>query len=288
MGVIYKITSPTGRLYVGQTKCFRKRVKSYRHKCVNINYTNNKLFNSFKKHGFDSHKIEIIETIDDNILYEREKFWIKELDTYCFENKKHLNMSRGGEGGGKTWMFDIERREKQSENNKGANNFFYGKKHSDSTKKILSEKMSEINKRIGRVVPKWGAEKGRLKVIKPVIVYDKNGIFVSEFESVTDAANYLKVSPSCVSGTCRMEHTNVNGYVVRFKEIGYPLKIDVSGVKAKTVTRPVYCFINGENILYSSATDASKKTGVPKTTINRAAYYNNGKPIRSGYIFTYT
>jgi hypothetical protein len=38
---------------------------------------------------------------------------------------------------------------------------------------------------------------------------------------------------------------------------------------------------------HPSAQEASEYFLIPKTTINRAAMYNNGKPIRTGYQFYY-
>ena len=58
MGVIYKITSPSGRLYVGKTHDLRKRVNAY--KCdVRKNRKDLKLHNSLRKYGWDAHILEV-------------------------------------------------------------------------------------------------------------------------------------------------------------------------------------------------------------------------------------
>lgn len=100
MGIIYKITSPTGRLYVGKTKHLGRRINSYKYKIVkNIGWKNSMIMNSLQKYGWDAHKFDIIEECQNEKLNEREIFWIKELGTYCFDNPKNMNMSRGGDGG---------------------------------------------------------------------------------------------------------------------------------------------------------------------------------------------
>lgn len=292
MGVIYKIESPNGRIYVGQTKQLGKRIA-----CYKFNYTknkfssgHNKLYNSLKKYGFDNHKFSVIEEVGDDILYEREKYWIKELDTYCFDNPKHLNMSRGGEGGGRTWMFDVERRKKISESVKGKNNSFYGKKHTEETKKNLSKKTSEYNKKHNVKIPKWGIEKGRLKILVSIVCYDKYGNFLKEYNSATEASRLLKLDRAQIVKSCRKIITGVSGkYVFRYKEKNYPLKIEVEGIKSQSIKRPVLYLDKKHEIIkeYESAFEASIDLDIPKTTINRAALRESIRPIRKGYIFLY-
>jgi len=55
---IYKITSPTGKVYVGQSKNIEKRFQNHKSP-YNLNKST-KLYNSFKKHGIENHIFEII------------------------------------------------------------------------------------------------------------------------------------------------------------------------------------------------------------------------------------
>ena len=55
---IYKITSPTGRVYIGQSKNIEKRFQNHKSP-YNLN-KNTKLYNSFKKYGVENHTFEII------------------------------------------------------------------------------------------------------------------------------------------------------------------------------------------------------------------------------------
>ena len=69
---IYKITSPTGRIYIGQSKNFEKRFSDYRRgRCPQ----QRRLFNSLFKHGFVNHSIEIIEICEVEDLDCRERYW---------------------------------------------------------------------------------------------------------------------------------------------------------------------------------------------------------------------
>lgn len=72
IGVIYKIVSPSNKVYIGQTVSKVKRFSKYKKGCCG-NQT--RLNNSFLKYGFKNHKIEIIEECDIEILNERERYW---------------------------------------------------------------------------------------------------------------------------------------------------------------------------------------------------------------------
>lgn len=290
MGFIYKITSPTGRLYVGQTKHIARRINLYKYKIVkNVGWKNAMIMNSLQKYGWAAHKFEIIEECGDEQLSEREKFWIKELNTYCFDNPRNMNMSRGGEDGAKPWMHDLERRKQQSERFTGEGNPFYGKTHTPEQREKKSKQVSEYNKKIGWQVPEWGVEKGRDIVRKPIVCYDRNGEFVKEFNCARTASKEMELEHTSISMCCNLKRTHVGGYVFRYKTENYPMKIDVGVLKEQAVRKPVlWLDKNGEvKFEFESPEEASNFTLVPKTTIRRACAYNNGRPIRNGMIFKY-
>lgn len=91
---IYKIQSPSYKIYIGKSRNFKNRVREY-NKLKNS--SQRRLDNSFKKYGIDNHKIEILfkcEEIDLNLW---EIFFIKFFDT--FGTKHGLNLQSGGQGG---------------------------------------------------------------------------------------------------------------------------------------------------------------------------------------------
>lgn len=89
---IYKITSPTGRVYIGQSVNIHKRWADYR--CLHNCSEQRRLYNSFKKHGVLSHNFEIIEVCTTDIINDREKYYVELLD--CV--KHGLNIKAGGFG----------------------------------------------------------------------------------------------------------------------------------------------------------------------------------------------
>jgi group I intron endonuclease len=69
---IYKITSPTGRIYIGSSKDIQKRWWSYFSKnCKD----QPKLYNSLCKYGVEKHTFEIIEYCEFEILFLLERAW---------------------------------------------------------------------------------------------------------------------------------------------------------------------------------------------------------------------
>jgi len=61
---IYKITSPSGRVYIGQSVNIEKRFKKYvRLDCKE----QTRLYRSFKKHGVENHMLEIIELCSEHL-----------------------------------------------------------------------------------------------------------------------------------------------------------------------------------------------------------------------------
>lgn len=288
MGFIYKITNPNGRLYVGKTYNTRKRINA--HRCASKKErTGIILLNSIRKYGWENHKFDIIEEIADELMNEREMFWIAELKTYCYEYPGQMNMTKGAEGQRSTWMHDIERRKKASKSAKGEGNNFFGKRHTEKNKKLIGELTRARHLERGTRIPEWGAEKGRNVVRRPVVCYNMDGCFLSEYTSLTDAANKLKIAVESVKDSLKKDTWVRSKYFFRYKEGELKLKIDVPSVTNKTVKRPIFWLSEDLEVIceFASAQEASDFFGIPKTTINRAAQYNDLNTIRTGHIFCY-
>ena len=69
---IYKITSPTNKIYIGQSINIERRWNEYKkYYCK----TQPKLYFSLKKYGHERHIFEIIEECDESILLPKEIYW---------------------------------------------------------------------------------------------------------------------------------------------------------------------------------------------------------------------
>ncbi len=82
---IYKITSPIGKIYIGQSIDINNRISSYKNlKCKN----QTKLYHSLLKYTFENHKFEILEECEINVLNERERYY---QDFYNSTSRNNLN-----------------------------------------------------------------------------------------------------------------------------------------------------------------------------------------------------
>ena len=108
MKCIYKLTSPSNKIYIGQTINFKNRMGKYK----NVNCKNQtKIYNAIKKYGFDSFKVEVlIEVESKEYLDKLEKFFIKFYNS--FENGYKCNT------GGKFYKISEEQKKRLSKVNK--------------------------------------------------------------------------------------------------------------------------------------------------------------------------
>jgi hypothetical protein len=89
MGIIYKITSPSNKVYIGQTiHTLEERIKGHKKKSTNCTL----LKRAIDKYGIKM-VYEVVETIPDELLDEREIYWIKYYNSLA---PNGYNCSTGG------------------------------------------------------------------------------------------------------------------------------------------------------------------------------------------------
>lgn len=131
---IYKITSPTNKIYIGQSVDIERRWNN--HKSMPKSDKGNLLYNSFLSHGVDSHKFEILERCSKEMLNEREIYYIEKYQT--FDTEHGLNLTKGGDS---KVVFSKKTLQKMSEAKKGVRpEHLIGHKHSKETRDILRKK----------------------------------------------------------------------------------------------------------------------------------------------------
>ena len=120
---IYKITSPTDKIYIGQSKNIQKRWSYYK----NLNCKGQqKLYKSFLKYGVINHVFEILELCSEQELNTKEFDYIKKYNSF---NTKHgLNLTSGGDN----LLVSDETRKKISISNTG-------RKATNESRKKMSE-----------------------------------------------------------------------------------------------------------------------------------------------------
>lgn len=278
--VIYKITSPSGRIYIGKTAHLNKRIESY--KCNNCK--NQKLlFASIKKYGFDNHVIEIIEAFlgtnsESNI---KEIFWIDKYKSNFSkwgEIGNGLNLTDGGEGvkGVKVSEATKEKLRNSHQNNpnrkhKGVkwtknhrDKVAYSKSLTTTTawnkgKSYSHLSADERKQRFGKHHLGNTYNKGRKQsperikkhadilrgrphptLYKPVLQYDLNGFFINEYPSVQEAAKKSGMSRWAVSDI-------LNGKIKKPRKYIFKFKTEIPFYKYK-ITRRIFKIENIKNI----------------------------------------
>lgn len=134
---IYKITSPTGRVYIGQSINIKRRFTDYR---TRVNCVQKALSKSFNKYSVNSHQFDIIEYCSIEQLNCAERFWQDEFDVL---GKNGLNclLTPCNE---KRYKHSEETIKIMSERMKGSNNPMYGKTFSEEHKAKLRGKRESI------------------------------------------------------------------------------------------------------------------------------------------------
>lgn len=122
---IYKIVSPTGRVYIGQSRHVKKRLRSY---LSNYGFRNQiRLKHSFEKHGIESHIFSIEKECHHEDLNRLERYY---QDLYDCIGKNGLNCMLTT-ADGKQKIYTEESKRKMSEGRTGEKNHMFGRRGKD-------------------------------------------------------------------------------------------------------------------------------------------------------------
>lgn len=136
---IYKITSPSGRVYIGQSIDIERRFYTYRKMYEAKQLI---LYRSFLKHGVENHIFEIIEECEVDDLNCRERHW---QDFYEVVSEKGLNcvLQECGEKR-REYSEEIKHIKKLTAYKRtGDKNPMWGKKQSEESKQKVRDKYKE-------------------------------------------------------------------------------------------------------------------------------------------------
>lgn len=176
MNVIYKISNIiNGKIYIGSTNNYNRRIKSHIKSLNNNCHKNTRLQRSWNKYGSNNFKFEILENVNGNLL-EREQYYINTLKSY----NKSIGFNILSDVGF-TWV---------------------NIKHSKKT--INKMKKSQI----GNKNPMYG--KG-----KSINQLDKNGNYIRTFISVPEAAKFLNLKCKIVRKKNRNNRLSYNTSLLR-------------------------------------------------------------------------
>lgn len=222
---IYKIVSPSGRIYVGQSIDIQKRWKNYTR--YNQFSGQKRLRNSVKKYGWDNHKFSILEECEFNNLNNRERYW---QDYYNVLSYRGLNCKLT-KSDDKSGSLNYSTKKKIAKS-------LLGKKHSqqrrdNQSKAHLGKKRDVSHKQAMSLAAKkrFKSEEERLKqgrkLQKPVNQYDMNNNFIKEWSSTIEVEKVLHIDRAMISSCCNQKrgYKSAGGFIWKYKAIEEALKL---------------------------------------------------------------
>lgn len=238
---IYKIVSPTNRIYVGQSNDIRRRILTYYEPKGGKSQV--RLKASFNKHGIDLHIFTLLEECEESLLNVRERYW---QEYYNVLSKKGLNCKM---------TETLDKSGRLSENTKKAirksligttdtckhlmKKVYQYAKDGSFLKEYISLREAERQTGIfassighaikGRGYSKsaggylWSYDKLQTHpgyvgpVGKIVEQYSLDNVLIKEFESICNAAKQLNIDKSGIIRCCKRKQKQCAGFIFKYK-----------------------------------------------------------------------
>lgn len=248
--VIYKLTSPSGKNYVGKSVNLKGRLSNYR----TLNCPSQPLlYRSLKKYGFNNHKLEIIDSFSGNNSYAngKEMFWIRTCMSHTSKWRKlygcgGLNLTDGAEGM-TGYKYSDESKKKMSLKSKGRPNKYkgvplsaehrkkisdkaigrvspnIGKKYSDERKKNIGLSKIGNTNMLGKNHSDYSKDKiaaTRLERYgKPIIQFDLHGNYIKEYDGVRRASRETGIDRTTIGRIVKGVIKNPTKFIFKYKTI---------------------------------------------------------------------
>lgn len=206
MAFIYKISNNiNGKSYVGKTlKSIKERWKQHINSKDKEECKNRPLYRAFNKYGVDNFTIQQLEECSEEVVNDREIYWIRTLGTF----HKGYNATKGGDGRAyvdKTLIKTLW------DEGKTVGEIVAITKHDSGTVKLALNSAG--------ITKEERLTRSRLTYFaKPVLMFTKQGEFLREFASTTEANKHLKIKGNDhISAVCNGKRKSCYGYVWKWK-----------------------------------------------------------------------
>ena len=211
---IYRLTSPSGKIYIGQAQSMYKRFQDYRRPRA-TKY----LKRAILKYGLEKMKVEILERdIPLDKLDDREQYYLDTLEPFK-DNGYNICKVASTTRGRKRPKEEMQGSIDYMTGRFGELNHFYGKTHSEESKQKqrdakLGKKQSKetVQKRLD------STEKTSDKCIKQIDL--KGGNIIDTFESLSEASLKTGISISNISSVANKTERVVRGKISIRKSAG--------------------------------------------------------------------
>lgn len=221
---IYKITSPTGRVYIGQSIDLLRRQFEY----LKLNKCKGqpRLYASLVKYGFSEHIFEVVEECSVEELNTRERHW---QDFYNVLSKKGLNCRLTGTQGNSGYLSE-QTKQNQSRSKKVFFQTEEGRKainkrlvntdfktrtlNTDYSSRTANTDYKSFQK---RKVLNTDYTRIAKKHMKPVNQYNKDGTYIREWSSIKEAGEATKTHRTDITQCCKGKYKSAGGFIWKYK-----------------------------------------------------------------------
>ena len=253
-GIIYKYTSPSGKVYIGQTVDEKKRRNDFLN--VGKAYAGDKINKAREKYGPENFKYEIISIISATSIEELsdlldfgEQYYIEKYDS-C---KSGYNLLKGGSS-----IRDWKKTQEQVEKQRISLLNYYKENDSSSNKAVLQ--------------------------------YTLEGDFIKEWKSASEADRELGYKVGNVSKICLGKGYSAMGFMWRYKESeDFPYKIEPCKVIGTTKKHSGLLQLNSDGTLvreWKNAVEATKELGI-KSASAISEVCRGKRKSAAGFIWRY-
>lgn len=252
---VYKHTSPSGKCYIGITNQEPEHRWGYNGSNYimlkkNGKYKHPYFANAILKYGWDNIQHEILHT---NLNKEDACKKEKEYIAYYKQRGKSYNVTNGGEGTC-GYKFSKELKEKLSKAHTG-----------------IKQSPETIAKRIEKNTGKIRTNEQRSKTSKPVIQYDLDGKFVSEYFGIREASKQTGINNAHIGDCCNKvkNRKSAGGFLWAFK--GDPIP---SFYKESHSRKKVRCIFKDSSYKqWDSMKEAMKECNISRYKLQKFCNY---------------
>lgn len=272
MGYIYKITNKVNnKIYVGKTATtIANRWLHHLDAYKNFDWH---LYRAMRKYGIDQFLIEQIEECDNEIINEREIYWIEKLDTF----HNGYNSTLGGEGRKQISREEVIKLWKEGYSTKELAlhfNVWYS-----TIIDILKEQdcynREEIQKRKHLEISKSQSE-------FVVLQYSANGEKIGSYESILDASNATGLKAAAIRSAI-YQQVGAGGYLWIKEGDPEPAPRVIKTYSQRNIKQIT---LSGEHInTFSTAAEASRATGANASSILKVC--KGQRKTCGGYLWAY-
>lgn len=250
---IYKITSPSGKIYIGQSIDIERRFNEYQ----NLNCKSQRfLFSSLSKHGADKHLFEILKECYVEELNKWERFFQIFYINCGYKLGKNLINHRVTGDNDHSGYVSKETKIRLSQS-------LMGHQISQETRDKISKSTKGRNAP-NKGIPMSEEQKEKCKKSntnlygKKIYLYDLNGILVLEFNSIRECSFSLNIDRRSIQRALNGTYSKFKGFVFLYENEPF----DKSKIKKS----------NGNNISYKIRIYNNEEEFIKENLIECAKY----------------